>query len=297
MTFKPMLATDLKPSQASQINYPVIVQPKIDGFRLIKKDGKVFSRSGKPFKNVKVKTIAEYLPDNVDCEVTNGFPNEENIFNKTQSLNGINTGGDNIHITMFDVLTNLPNEDRARCVANAEFISLPPTGRIGASLPQTVSTAENLKIMYLSYLEEGYEGIIIRNPAGRYKQGRSTLKEQLLLRIKPKQFHVTQAVSMEEEVDIHGSPKGRLGAINCVFILNNNGISSSYASFSIGTGFDADARNSLWHPLSRQEIAGKKIKFTCMEVTKNGIPRHPVFHSFGDKWTEDEKLALAWETE
>ena len=55
-TFKPMLACNV---DLDKIQYPVIIQPKIDGVRALVLNGQVVGRSLKPFRNKSYKKHGE----------------------------------------------------------------------------------------------------------------------------------------------------------------------------------------------------------------------------------------------
>ena len=55
---KPMLATE---ANFNKLRYPVCTQPKLDGIRVVIKDGVVYSRSLKAIPNKHVQTLFRHL--------------------------------------------------------------------------------------------------------------------------------------------------------------------------------------------------------------------------------------------
>jgi DNA ligase-1 len=130
---------------------------------------------------------------------------------------------------------------------------------------------------------------MLRSPEGRYKFGRSTLKEGILL--KWKRFHDDKAGIIGFEEKMHNAnqaaedelgytkrstskvgmiPAGTLGAL---LVKNKTGV-----SFAIGTGFDDAMRKVIWE--SRDQHIGRLVTFTYQELSRYGVPRFPVFKGF-----------------
>jgi DNA ligase-1 len=71
-------------------------------------------------------------------------------------------------------------------------------------------------------------------------------------------------------------PGDTLGAICCEMLVSSDSAVNKPVLFSIGTGFDAEQRDKLW----RNPPIGKIITFKYKELSKYGVPRHPVFVGF-----------------
>ena len=78
---KPMLATEV---DFNKLRYPVYTQPKLDGIRVIIKDGVVYSRSLKAIPNKHVQALFRHL-QGVDGELIVGNPTAHDVFQKTTS--------------------------------------------------------------------------------------------------------------------------------------------------------------------------------------------------------------------
>lgn len=114
------------------------------------------------------------------------------------------------------------------------------------------------------YKGEGYEGIIIRHPDAPYVRKRSPY----MMKFKPKKNDVYKIVGFQEEVSIHGVPKGRLGA----FILKGD----DGTKFGVGSGFDDSQRAFFWQ--NRNECIGRWCEVQYQSITQKGkVPRFPVF--------------------
>ena len=194
---------------------------------------------------------------------------------------------------VFDDFTDSkkPYEDRVAAVEDRVYKILPCKLEIYYLLPRIVFGMLELQDFEQKSVTLGYEGVMIRDPAGPYKLGRSTTKDGYLLKIK--RFHDTEGVviGFEElmhndnalETDERGYAKrvskkagksggNTLGALR-VF---HNGV-----EFKIGTGFTDTVRSNIW--CSKDKYLGKLVKFKYQGFGSLGAPRFPVFLSFRDE--------------
>ncbi len=119
-----------------------------------------------------------------------------------------------------------------------------------------------------------YGGTTLRDPLSPYKVGRSTLKEQYLLKLKrftDGEAHITgytEAVSEDMR-----TPLGILGALEVQDLKTK-------ASFKVGTGYTDRVRQDLWH--RRVAIRGRIIKYKHQAFGAKDAARIPVFLGFRD---------------
>ena len=117
---------------------------------------------------------------------------------------------------------------------------------------------------YEEFIIEGYEGIIVRDSASFYKRSRSSH----IMKFKPKQKDVYLVTGSEEEVSIHGVPKGRLGKLNLTDPEGN--------VFNVGAGLNDADRTTLWE--CRSDLPGQWCTITYQHLTsKRKVPRHSVY--------------------
>ena len=126
----------------------------------------------------------------------------------------------------------------------------------------TIMTKKELVLNYADeFIHEGYEGIIIRNPNAFY----TARKCNYLLKWKPTEQDSYPIVGYEEEIDIYGEPKGRLGSVTVK--------DSDDHIFSVGTGnaLDAAGRHYWW--ARRDKLVGltATVKHSTI-MTVNGYP-------------------------
>jgi len=189
MTIKPQLAED---AVLSQVIFPCIAQPKIDGVRALNLNGTLTGRSLDPFKGF---GITEYfsIPEFVglDGEMTLGH-----LPNSSGRLCSLTTGAmgkfkgviemPDLHWWLFDYLppAALTVRYERRYAMLEDRLATIRHPRLHL-VPSTICTnAAQLNEAIARNAEAGYEGTIIRNPRSLYKEGRST-KEGQLWRVKP----------------------------------------------------------------------------------------------------------------
>jgi len=157
-------------------------------------------------------------------------------------------------------------------------------------IPVRCDTIEDLQAYFAKCLADGYEGVCFRtavSPAYKIssKDGRSTFREQWL--IKWKLFHTSEAkiIAVEEEMQNNNAPviglkglqersshqgnlvgKNRLGAL----IVEMNGV-----QFKIGSGFTASQRENLW--TAQASLIGSTVAFRHQPYGEKEAPRIPIF--------------------
>lgn len=98
-----------------------------------------------------------------------------------------------------------------------------------------------------TYCEEGYEGIILRNPFGLYVEKRSAD----LLKFKPTETDLYRIIDVNEAVSLDGTPKGMVGSFE-VAATDEPG---DLTSFNVGAGkLPHHERVRYW--LERERIKG-----------------------------------------
>lgn len=115
------------------------------------------------------------------------------------------------------------------------------------------------------YVDEGYEGIIVRNPAGFYEEKRS----KYLWKIKAVELMSARIVNWQQEISIAKDPKPSLGAFICRF---KNGV-----EFNVGTGslMTKPNRELYFQPKYKKlwESGRATLYFLSQGLTGDGKPR------------------------
>jgi DNA ligase-1 len=282
--FKPMLATDV---DLEKLRFPLLASAKLDGVRAIVKDGVVLSRSLKPIPNEYVqKSLGAF--EHFDGELIVGDPRSKDVYRETTSHVMSHDKADfDLRFYVFDHVQNvidryqnrlvLVNRRRPKLAANNVSV-LTHNQHVVTCLKTLLECEERM-------LEEGYEGLILRDPDAPYKFGRSTVKEGYLLKLK--RFVDDEAVVIGFEERMHNgneaktnelgrtqrsshaagkTGRGDLGALVVRF---------GDIEFNIGTGFTDYERQQIWE--ARDKYIGMSVKFKHFAVGAKDAPRHPVF--------------------
>ena len=150
---------------------------------------------------------------------------------------------------------------------------------------------EDLLIIEAQKLKIGYEGIMVRGFNSPYKQGRSTLKEGFIGKLKRFSDDEAVVIGFEEKMT-NSNPKltnelgysqrsqaqegmvgaGTLGALICTC----NGI-----TFTMGSGLDDAGRDEVWQ--NKEKYLGSLAKFKYFAIGMVNSYRFPIFLGFRDK--------------
>jgi len=282
---KPMLAYSKTPSLA-EIQYPVIVSPKLDGIRCITAGGVPYSRNHKVIPNKHIQSIIKDL----DIHGLDGELMLDGDFSAVYSGIMSEQGTPAFFYAVFD-MWDATASFGARYALAKEFVQHCNSQYVRLVEHTLVETAEELAALWAEYEAQGYEGAIVRAIHGPYKEGRSTLKEGYMIKLKTFNDDEAEVVGFEElmhndnepTIDALGRqvrsketaglvPAGVLGAL----IVQWQG-----KTFKLGTGFNAEQRAQYWN--NRNALLGAKVTFKYQEVSSYGIPRFPVFKGFRDE--------------
>jgi DNA ligase-1 len=289
--FKPMLACDHDPAK---LQYPVYASPKIDGLRAAVVDGKLVSRSLKSFPNRYVSSIlSSPLWEGFDGELVAGLPTAPNAMQEATSFFMSQDKVGPFTWYVFDK-HDIEGGYDIRLTALADRF---PTKTLGTNIRLLEQTMINNEFELAAYESEqialGYEGVILRKIDGRYKYGRSTVNEGLLLKVKRFTDGEARVLGFEEQM-FNGNEattnelgrtkrsshkaglvgKGALGALIVEDLVSG-------VQFNVGTGLNDGMREHIW--ANRDSHEGRIVKYKSFLVGVKTAPRHPVFLGFRDE--------------
>jgi DNA ligase-1 len=281
---RPLLACTI--DNLELLRFPVIASAKLDGIRCVIDNGVAISRNGKPIRNKYIQQIIGGL----DGELIVGPPNGDGVFNRTTSGVMSADGEPDFTFWIFDDY-NMAMTSFERRVLSLQDRKLEATPRL-TLLPQvTINSLSELNAFEKQILEAGYEGVMLRRPDGPYKQGRSTLNEQILLRLKRFRDGEAIVIDIEEgkinDNEIAMSPLGyakrsthqanmrranRVGTLICSDIATGERLRVSPGRMT------AEQRNRYW--VFPALIIDKQIKYKCFDYGAIDTPRFPTFQGF-----------------
>lgn len=199
-----MLACDW---DEKKLIFPYIMQPKVDGVRALNLVNGLTGRSLKKHRNEHTTKLYSH-PDFVgfDGELAAERDTHPDLCRLTASAVSTKVGEPYTQWHLFDYLSaavvHLPYYDRLQALAS-RLSYLKQTNEIawrhlGVVEWYIVNDRNELEHWRDNFRDRGYEGAILRGFQGKYKEGRCTIKENLLLRIKDFQDAEAVVVSYEE---------------------------------------------------------------------------------------------------
>lgn len=288
---RPMLAVAIK--DLTTLKYPVLASYKIDGIRAMLVNGKLVSRTMTAIPNLYTQRMFQQdCFEGLDGELVVGNPYDKNLMQQTMSGVMSYDGEPEVKWFVFDkwdaegsyAIRAIDAKDKVQS-AGLECVQW---------IPQVaIYDLDALKAFEQKAVELGYEGIMLRDPASPYKQGRSTLKQGWLLKVKRFNDSEAEVIGVKEQMrndneattDQRGYTKrsthqdnktaaGVLGALTVRDIVTGQ-------EFDVGTGFTYEQRKNLWD--GRRYLIGKLVKYKHFVVGVVDKPRFPTFIGFRDR--------------
>lgn len=294
---KPMLGVAV--DSFDKLTYPLLCSAKIDGVRCLIKDGVALSRSLKPIPNNYiqqwVKENAETL-EGLDGELVVGNAFSPTVFNTTTSGVMSREGEPDFQYIVFDIWNSISENGSVVALdryLKLKYISPNLPSRANVLLKKVVNSPEEAKEYEGQLLEIGAEGMMVQGLHAGYKFGRSTVKEQKLLKVKRFTDSEYEVVGFEEKMhnaneakinevgnterSSHKENMVPMNTLGALVLRMENG-----ETFNCGTGFDDSTRKYIWE--NRESLVGKLAKIKHFEIGTGYIkPRFPVFVGFRAK--------------
>ena len=284
---KPMLGVDV---ELEKLTFPVYASPKLDGIRTTIKDGQVLSRNGKQIPNLFTQSLFKDY-HGLDGELIVGSPIHPNVFQLTTSGVMSRDGTPNVRLYVFDCWNAEGGIDNRY----TELLKITKGNIVDIEVVQQtiINSMEELLQFEKECLEQGYEGAMIRYPDAKYKNGRSTVKEGALLKLKRFKDSEAEILSIEPLLRNHNeATKNALGRTErsshkdnkiADDLLGSMNVKDYYTGieFSIGSGFNEEQRRDFWN--RRDELIGSIVKYKSFAIGVKDKPRFPIFLGFRDK--------------
>lgn len=264
----PMLAHDYN-KRGKSIKFPCFVQRKFDGTRCVGIPGKgLFSRNRKryPHMNHIVAEINKLPPTVIlDGELysdTLTFQEIVGLVKRETLKKGDDEKQLQIKFHIYDIINGMPYEQR---YANLQMLF----NRYRFKYLELVKTnlcesEENMKELHAQYVAEGFEGIMLRNKTGLYKNARSIDLQ------KYKCFET-------EEFEIVGYKEGEGIEEGCVIWVCKTVEGKTFNCRPCGT---REQRSEMY--LNGDDYIGKMLTVKFQEWTNEKIPRFPVAQEVRD---------------
>lgn len=296
-SFRPLKAPSkgIPDSFIPKLKFPLYGSPKLDGLRALNREGKAVTSSLKPVSNRHTnKLMSNPLCLGFDGEITVGDGDSPIGFSKATSAMMAAEGTYDIIWHVFDlqdIAHDMPYVDRLQELkrrveaADLSYIRL---------VPQVLLFGINELIEYeKEILKLGFEGVMLRSVDGRYKWDRSTMNEQILLKLKRGHEKRDDAVvvGFSEQMQNNNPPyineRGlQQRAQNKEFMVGKNTLGAflvrdeSGREFSIGggiegAGFDDAFRKQVWE--NKDKWLGQTIRYQWFDYGGYELPRFPKY--------------------
>jgi DNA ligase-1 len=285
--FRPLLAYD---ATKQPLTFPLYASAKIDGIRCLITWGGPVTRTLKPIPNHFIRKSLSALPYGLDGELIVGTSFQ-------QSTSGIMSqeGEPDFTYWVFDHFDLAGDRDfiyRLEGLVQilTKFLDKNPQFRnIVRLLPhRLLGNQQELDLFEEECLYQGFEGVMVRSPTGKYKHGRSTANERILGKIK--RFADREATVLGITPLFRNQNPAQLNALNLTershdasgkvetnllgsLVVRDPGFAST---FEIGSGFTSAQRKRLFDnpPL------GQIVKYKYLPHGTVEKPRHPIFLGF-----------------
>lgn len=227
-------------------------QPKLNGHRaaLVVDDGVLYSRGGTTIHLPHLIEASTGFPDGIilDGELyCHGMPLQE----IGSLIKDVNKDASAIEFWVYDMIDHeLPYRKRLEILETIEF-----NGTIKLC-PTKAGHTDDINGILEEYLKDGFEGGIMRSPDGMYLSGHRNID---LVKLK---------VFFDKEYTILDICKTEKGTVVCD--LGENGV------YVLTVTAPGTVKEKEWMFENKEKFMGKEMTIKYSELTKDGIPFHPV---------------------
>ena len=295
--FKPMLSIDIKDAT---IKYPKLVSYKLDGIRFIVHPllGMV-TRALKPIPNIRIREKFQPL---LDIAIRDNIIFDGEIYSHKltfqQMISVVMTHDttvnvDKVKFHCFEcVAEDTKNAPFIKRNADIKVLLSKETDLVMIVNQRIVNSKEEVDKLYRRALSDGYEGLILRSEKSPYKFGRSTLREEYMLKVKPfKTFDsyiicVEQSTKVDPLVDKTINELGRSVTSkkkdDRILIEKASAFWVNYGFYKVKVSLAMTDEEKIEVWKNRKSYIGRMIEYRGMLVGSKDVPRHPTFIRFRD---------------
>lgn len=282
--------------------YPMLASPKLDGIRVLVKDGKAYTRSMKLVRNRNVQqNLSKVEFNGLDGEICAGNVLDPMCFRNTTTAVMAEDAVIDFTYWVFDDFLH-PGQFKARYEALQERIqSWDIYSQVKVLEHILIENREQLEEYEQENLAKGFEGTMLRSLHGHYKQNRSTFNEGILLKLKRGQLvrgeavildfiermHNTNEATLDErgftKRSAHKDNKVGRGDLGSLVVRNEE-----EQEFRIGNGpgLDDALRKEIWD--NRDKYRGMTVRYQWFKYGAYDKPRFPQFIAFRDEDDQSE---------
>jgi DNA ligase 1 len=273
----PMLAKS-HDKDGHKINYPAYIQPKLDGIRcFVHVDGenvRLVSRTGKEFTSLghiadAVRELVSVMGKSVGSFILDGELYNHEFKDDFQGLVSAikrDKPSENTHLVQFHcydyVAEGRDFEDRIEELQHMDQW-LEDVDAIQIVLTYDVNNLDEVVEQNASWLEDGYEGSMIRNAKGGYQPNRRSPDLQKYKSFKDKEFEIVGAYQNKGKMENQ-----------CTFLCKTE----DGTEFGVKPMGSEAQREQYWIDFQAGKLTGKMltVKFFEWTTSENPVPRFPV---------------------
>ena len=252
----------------------VAVEPKLDGIRCFAvvegEEVQLFSRSGKVFPNLDSVICGNLLKLGDGCY--DGELMGDDFVSLMRQAYRKDADFSKVYFAMFDYLsleewrsqkTKMTCHDRHEklldkmCEVDIDFTKLVPIERVVCD-----ATYSEIRALHDEFVDEGYEGAMIKDLSAPYHFGRNYSVMKL------KAFHDVD-LPIKGFTEGTGRHRKKLGAV----VVDYKGV-----DVQVGSGFSDELREQIWN--DQENFLERMIEIRYQEVTPDGSLRFPTFVCF-----------------
>ena len=193
MIFRPLRAPIAIP-RLEDLEYPLLMSPKIDGIRGVTFGGKVHSSTMKLHTNLQVQRDFGDV-EGLDGELTYGSPTGPDVMNRASSAVRARDVEGDFQFYLFDWVLDpeMPYYRRLEMLHEAidGYPQYSTLQQVEANSPEEARAIEE------GFILEGYEGAMMRNPMAPYKHNRATFRDRIIWKLK--RFHDEELLCVDLE--------------------------------------------------------------------------------------------------
>ena len=259
-----------------QLHYPLAASPKYDGIRALCINQQPISRHAKLLPNKDLQYAFKHIPP-LDGEVL--VPGD---FNKIQSaiMSQSTCIADKFSYFVFDTSEqDWHHKQFDARLRRVEELAKDAPPQVHIAPTRICKNPEEVIAFYEEVLAYDhpwdYDGLILRSLSAPYKYGRSTLKQQWMLKMKP--WSDAEGIIIGFEELLHNLDTSCKRKENMVpgGMLGKFIVKWGEQVFKVGGGknLTVQMRQHYWN--NKEKYLGKLLTFKYLGLSDYGVPRHP----------------------
>ena len=155
-----------------------------------------------------------------------------------------------------------------------------------------VKSKDEVMELFKKALNDGYEGLILKDPNSPYKFGRSTLNEEYSLKVKPFETFDAQIIGVQQATEVDVNAEKTVNELGRSVTSKKKGdrvlIEKASAFFvkyndnelKVNLAMNDKEKEEVWK--NKEDYTGRWIEYKGMMIGAKDVPRHPVFVRFRD---------------